>query len=71
LLRIADEDLQLQLVIVDDCSKDASFAVASELSRRFPAVTVVKHEQNRGKGRQYGPASRTPWATWCDTGCGS
>lgn len=49
-LRIADDDLQLQLVIVDDCSKDASFAVASELARRFPAVTVVKHEQNRGKG---------------------
>jgi dolichol-phosphate mannosyltransferase len=49
-LRIADDDLQLQIIIVDDCSKDASFAVASELARRFPAVNVVKHPRNRGKG---------------------
>ena len=49
-LRIADRDLELQIIIVDDCSKDASFAVASELARQFPAVTVVKHERNQGKG---------------------
>jgi len=49
-LRIADPDLQLQIVIVDDCSKDASFAVATELARRFPEIKVVKHERNQGKG---------------------
>jgi glycosyltransferase involved in cell wall biosynthesis len=49
-LRIADADVQLQIVIVDDCSKDRSHAVALELARRHPCITVVKHERNRGKG---------------------
>jgi dolichol-phosphate mannosyltransferase len=49
-LRIADAELQLQLVIVDDCSKDASVAVATELANKYPAVELVRHERNRGKG---------------------
>jgi glycosyltransferase involved in cell wall biosynthesis len=49
-LRIADADLQLQLIIVDDCSRDASVAVASDLAKIHPAVELVKHERNRGKG---------------------
>ena len=49
-LRIADQDLQLQLIIVDDCSRDASVAVATELAGRFPAVELVRHPVNRGKG---------------------
>lgn len=49
-LRIADAETQLQLVIVDDCSKDNSFAVASELARRHPEIKLVKHERNQGKG---------------------
>lgn len=49
-LRIADDDLKLQLVIVDDCSRDGSFAVASELAARHPEIKLVRHERNQGKG---------------------
>jgi glycosyltransferase involved in cell wall biosynthesis len=49
-LRIADNNLQLQVVIVNDCSKDNSLAVAQELARQYPSVMVVSHERNRGKG---------------------
>lgn len=49
-LRIADADLQLQLVIVDDCSKDNSFAVASALAKQHPEIKLVRHEHNQGKG---------------------
>jgi dolichol-phosphate mannosyltransferase len=49
-LRIGDAGLQLQIIIVDDCSKDGSVAVATELARKYPAVELVRHERNQGKG---------------------
>jgi len=49
-LRIADDDLQLEIVIVDDCSKDASVRVATELMARHACIQLVRHERNRGKG---------------------
>jgi dolichol-phosphate mannosyltransferase len=49
-LRIADDNLQLQVVIVNDCSTDNSLVVAQDLAHRYPSVTLVSHERNRGKG---------------------
>lgn len=49
-LAIADETLELELIVVDDGSKDRSLAVARELALRTPFVVVLNHEQNRGKG---------------------
>jgi dolichol-phosphate mannosyltransferase len=49
-LRIADQDLQLQIVIVNDCSTDNSLAVAQDLARQYPVIKIVSHERNRGKG---------------------
>jgi dolichol-phosphate mannosyltransferase len=49
-LRIADADLHLQIVIVNDCSKDNSLTVARDLARQYPEVKVVSHEHNQGKG---------------------
>jgi dolichol-phosphate mannosyltransferase len=49
-LKIADQDLQLQIVIVDDCSKDKSVAVATQLSAQYPEIKLVRHEANQGKG---------------------
>lgn len=40
----------LQIIIVDDCSKDSSFRVATRLAQRHPEVEVLHHEVNRGKG---------------------
>jgi dolichol-phosphate mannosyltransferase len=49
-LTIADPGLQLELIVVDDCSKDRSLAIARELAERIPNLVVLHHEQNRGKG---------------------
>lgn len=49
-LELADADLRLELVIVDDCSRDGSLAVARELAEEYSQVRVVCHEHNRGKG---------------------
>ena len=49
-LRIADDELQLQLVIVDDCSKDRSLEVARALAEQHPQIQVVAHAVNQGKG---------------------
>jgi dolichol-phosphate mannosyltransferase len=49
-LRIADENLKLELIIVNDCSKDTSQAVAEKLQRRIPNLTLLRHDVNQGKG---------------------
>src|SRR5260221_11199827 len=49
-LAIADETLDLELIIVDDCSKDRSLAVARGLQARVPGLIVLHHEKNQGKG---------------------
>jgi len=42
------DGLERELIVVDDCSKDGTRDVLKTLQR--PGVTVVYHEQNRGKG---------------------
>jgi glycosyltransferase involved in cell wall biosynthesis len=49
-LAIQDETLEIELIVVDDCSKDKSLEVARELAARTPSLTVLHHERNRGKG---------------------
>ena len=49
-LKVQSEDLSLELVIVDDCSKDSSRAVAEKLAADHPEVKLCFHEKNRGKG---------------------
>jgi dolichol-phosphate mannosyltransferase len=44
------QDVRLEIVVVDDCSKDKSFEIAQGLARTYPQITVKKHEVNRGKG---------------------
>ena len=41
---------EIELVIVDDCSTDASFDVAHKISENLPNLVVSKHEKNQGKG---------------------
>lgn len=48
--RLQDYGIRLELILVDDCSTDGSFALAKELAARYPEVTVFRHETNRGKG---------------------
>lgn len=37
-----------ELVIVDDCSTDATAAVLKELKERFPALRIFRHLRNKG-----------------------
>ena len=39
----------LELVIVNDCSSDATGKVAEELARLHPKIKVLHHSKNRGK----------------------
>jgi dolichol-phosphate mannosyltransferase len=49
-LAIKDDTLDLELIVVDDCSKDNSVAVARRLSERVPGLVLLRHEKNQGKG---------------------
>jgi glycosyltransferase involved in cell wall biosynthesis len=39
----------LEVVVVDDCSKDETPAILAELSRAYPNVRVIRHAKNQGK----------------------
>src|SRR5450631_2108152 len=49
-IAIADDGLELELIIVDDCSKDRSRLVAAKLSERIPGLVLMHHDVNKGKG---------------------
>lgn len=49
-LEIANENLSLEIIIVDDCSNDSSYLIAKDLERNHPEVKVLRHEKNSGKG---------------------
>jgi dolichol-phosphate mannosyltransferase len=49
-LEIQDVTLKLQLIIVNDCSKDRSLEIARELQRLHPEIEVLSHAVNQGKG---------------------
>ncbi len=42
--------LQMELVIVDDCSKDQSPEILRELAAQDSRIKVIRHQVNRGKG---------------------
>src|SRR5260370_25328475 len=50
------ENMERELVIVDDCSTDGTFAILERLAAAFPQIQLYKHPHNRGKGA----AVRTP-----------
>jgi glycosyltransferase involved in cell wall biosynthesis len=49
-LAIEDETLEVELIVVDDCSKDSSLAVARRMSAHVRGMVVAHHERNQGKG---------------------
>ncbi|MCP5105553.1 MAG: glycosyltransferase family 2 protein [bacterium] len=42
--------LEKELVIVDDCSSDGTFAMISRLKEIHPGIRFFKNEKNKGKG---------------------
>src|SRR5262245_13411606 len=49
-LEIQSESLELELIIVDDCSTDASLTIGRRLAERIPGMILRHHEKNQGKG---------------------
>jgi dolichol-phosphate mannosyltransferase len=49
-LAIADKNLSLELIIVDDCSTDKSLETARALQQQHACIRALSHEQNQGKG---------------------
>ena len=47
---IEDEDLQLEVIIVNDCSTDRSQRVAEVLQEAHPNIVLLSHARNQGKG---------------------
>ncbi len=43
-------ELEKELVIVDDCSKDHTFSIILELKENHPSIQVFRNEKNSGKG---------------------
>lgn len=41
---------RLQVVIVDDGSRDATRAIGERLAAKYPSITYLRHETNRGYG---------------------
>jgi glycosyltransferase involved in cell wall biosynthesis len=44
------ENMERELVIVDDCSTDGTFAILQRLATAFPQIRLFQHPGNRGKG---------------------
>lgn len=40
----------LEIIIVDDCSKDNSYEIAKELTQQYNCIRLSKHSINQGKG---------------------
>lgn len=49
-LEIQDETLDLEIILVDDCSTDRSLDVARALETEYPQVSVLHQPRNQGKG---------------------
>jgi len=49
-LEIQDETLSVEVILVDDCSRDRSLAIAEELAGRYPEIRIFRHPKNQGKG---------------------
>src|SRR5258705_1337328 len=49
-LAIQSQTLELELIIVDDCSTDASLTIARRLAERVPGMILRQHAKNQGKG---------------------
>ena len=50
LRRVADLDLRMEVLVVDDGSSDDTVAIVETLDGDLPTVRLLRHERNRGKG---------------------
>ncbi len=44
------ENMDRELIVVDDCSTDGTFAILQQLAAEHPEIRLFQHPVNRGKG---------------------
>lgn len=49
-LKISDEFLHLEIIIIDDCSTDGSLSIARGLENKDSRIIVIQQDKNQGKG---------------------
>ncbi|WP_319405996.1 bifunctional glycosyltransferase family 2/GtrA family protein [uncultured Desulfosarcina sp.] len=49
-LELQDDHLSIEIIIVDDASRDNSLGIARDLEKRFKEIVVFQHDKNMGKG---------------------
>lgn len=47
---VQDVAIEKEIIAVDDCSTDGTYATLQAAAARYPNLTVVRHERNQGKG---------------------
>jgi glycosyltransferase involved in cell wall biosynthesis len=47
---LSAEDLEIEIIVVDDCSNDQSYSIARDLASHHSEIRVVRHDRNQGKG---------------------
>jgi glycosyltransferase involved in cell wall biosynthesis len=53
IIALKQQGINIECIIVDDCSRDKSREIATSLAERFTEVQVVVHENNEEKERRY------------------
>jgi dolichol-phosphate mannosyltransferase len=49
-LKISDEFLHLEIIIIDDGSTDGSLSIARNFANKDPRIKIIHHNKNQGKG---------------------
>jgi dolichol-phosphate mannosyltransferase len=44
------ENMERELILVDDCSTDGTFAILQRLAETHPEIRLFQHQTNSGKG---------------------
>ena len=50
ILKLKSDSLELEIIIVDDCSSDNSRQIAAQLAQLHPEIVLANHQINQGKG---------------------
>ena len=48
--KLVRDDIELEVIVVDDASKDDSYRILQRLVEEDPRITLLQHKKNRGKG---------------------